>query len=71
MKSQDIFSYFSFESGSRTSELRRRTAKREKGNLVKSSEQLVSPPRAFSSGYSLATMTEYVVDIDPYESTYL
>ena len=52
--------------------LRKRASKRKKGtSVVESEEHVVSPPRAFSSGYSLANMMECVVDIDPYESTYL
>ena len=51
--------------------LRKRAPKRKKGTSVVESEHVVSPPRAFSSGYSLANMMECVVDIDPYESTYL
>ena len=52
---------------------RGRAAKRNKrGSLIESENVVVSPPRAFaSSGYSLVNMMECVVDIDPYESTYL
>ena len=52
---------------------RGRAAKRNKrGSLIESENEVVSPPRAFaSSGYSLVNMMECVVDIDPYESTYL
>ena len=50
--------------------LRKRSAKRKRGSLIQS-EHVVSPPNAFSSGYSLANMMECVIDIDAYESTYL
>ena len=47
--------------------------KRKKDRTLTETEDLVvAPPRAFSSsGYSLANMTECVVDVDRYESTYL
>ena len=53
-------------------ELHPRKRKKEKNSAVESEDLVVAPPRAFSSsGYSLANMTECVVDVDPYESTFL
>ena len=53
-------------------ELHPRKRKKGKNSAVETEDLVVAPPRAFSSsGYSLAKMTECVVDVDPYESTYL